>query len=87
MKPNKVYNIASAAFLLLGCLVFAYDGYSLLGISTVNLFLALMVMAYASSFIALMKDRKSVISWLLLILNSIIVICIIYFLTHFKMKM
>jgi hypothetical protein len=87
MKPNKVYNIASITFLVLGCLVFTYDGYSLLGISTVNLFLALMVMAYASSFIALMKDRKSVISWLLLILNSIIVICIIYFLTHFKMKM
>ncbi|QIL41779.1 hypothetical protein G7074_22440 [Pedobacter sp. HDW13] len=86
MKPNKVYNIASTTFLVLGCLVFTYNGYSLLGISTINLFLALMVMAYASSFIALMKDRKSVISWLLLILNSIIVICIIYFLTHFKMK-
>lgn len=87
MKPNKVYNIASTIFLILGCLVFSYNGYSLLGISTVNLFLALMIMAYACSFIALMKDRKSVISWLLVILNSIIVICIIYFLTHFKLKM
>jgi len=87
MKPNKIYNIISAVFLVLGCLIFAYDGYSLLGISTVNLFLALIIMAYICSFIALMKERKSAISWLLLILNSIIVICIIYFLTHFKMKM
>lgn len=87
MKPNTLYIIASAIFLVLSLLVFSYSGYYILGIQTVNLFLALMVMAYITSFIAVMKDRKSVIGWLLLVFNSIIVICIIYFLTHFKMKM
>lgn len=87
MKPNKLYIIASAIFLVLSLLVFSYSGYYILGIQTVNLFLALMAMAYITSFIAVMKDRKSVIGWLLLVFNSIIVICIIYFLTHFKMKM
>ncbi|MBB6235746.1 hypothetical protein HDC90_000346 [Pedobacter sp. AK013] len=87
MKPNKLYAAASAIFLILSLLVFSYSGYYILGIQTVNLFLALIAMAYITSFIAVMKDRKSVISWLLLILNSIVLICIIYFLTHFKMKM
>ncbi len=87
MKPNKLYNIASVIFLLAGFLVFSYDGYYLLGIQTVNLFLALMATAYISSFVAVMKNRKSPVSWILLILNSLILILIIYFLTHFKMKM
>ncbi|MDQ0966225.1 hypothetical protein QFZ20_001628 [Flavobacterium sp. W4I14] len=87
MKPNKLYTTASVVFLVLSALVFAYDGYYILGIQTVNLFLALIAMAYITSFIAVMKDRKSIVSWLLLILNSIILICIIYFLTHFKMRM
>ncbi|WP_143009013.1 hypothetical protein [Pedobacter terrae] len=87
MKPNKLYTIASIIFLLLSIAVFSYSGYYILGIQTVNLFLALIAMAYITAFIAVMKDRKSVISWLLLIVNSIILICIIYFLTHFKMKM
>ena len=87
MKPNKLYPAASAVFLILSLLVFSYSGYYILGIQTVNLFLALIAMAFITSFIAVMKDRKSVISWLLLVLNSIILICIIYFLTHFKMKM
>lgn len=87
MKANKLYNTASLVFFILGCLVFFYGEYDLLGIPTVNLFLALMVMAYISAFMALVKDRKSIISWLLIIINSIVMICIIYFLTHFKMKM
>ncbi|QXU43356.1 hypothetical protein [Pedobacter sp. D749] len=87
MKPNKLYTIASIVFLLLSVIVFSYSGYYILGIQTVNLFLALIAMAYITSFIAVMKNRKSVILWLLLIINSIILICIIYFLTHFKMKM
>lgn len=87
MKPNKLYTIASIIFLLLSIAVFSYSGYYVLGIQTVNLFLALIVMAYITAFIAVMKDRKAVISWLLLIFNSIVLICIIYFLTHFKMKM
>ncbi|MGN8056615.1 hypothetical protein ACTJKN_10100 [Pedobacter sp. 22163] len=87
MKPNKRYTTASVVFLALSALVFSYDGYSILGIQTVNLFLVLIAMAYITSFIAVMKDRKSIVSWLLLILNSIILICIIYFLMHFKMKM
>jgi hypothetical protein len=87
MKPNKLYLIASVIFLIISLLVFSYSGYDLLGIPTVNLFLALIAMAYITSFIAVMKNRKSVISWLLLVVNSIILICIIYFLTHFKMKM
>ncbi|WP_293305418.1 hypothetical protein [Pedobacter sp. UBA5917] len=87
MKPNKLYIAASAIFLILSLLVFSYSGYYILGIQTVNLFLALIAMAYITSFIAVMKDRKSVIAWLLLVFNSIILICIIYFLTHFKMKM
>nr|WP_315421736.1 hypothetical protein [uncultured Pedobacter sp.] len=86
MKPNKLYNSASVIFLILSILVFSYSGYYILGIQTVNLFLVLIAMAYITSFIALMKNRKSIISWLLLIINSIILICIIYFLTHFKMK-
>lgn len=87
MQPNKLYNIASVVFLVLAGLVFSYSGYYLLGIQTVDLFLALAAMAYISSFIALMKDRKSIISWLLLIFNSLILIFVIYFLTHYKMKM
>ncbi|RBQ03265.1 hypothetical protein DRW42_22050 [Pedobacter miscanthi] len=87
MKPTKLYTIASVIFLILSILVFSYSGYYILGIQTVNLFLALIAMAYITSFIAVMKDRKSVIGWLLLVFNSIIIICIIYFLTHFKMKM
>ncbi|RLJ80774.1 hypothetical protein [Pedobacter alluvionis] len=87
MKPNKLYTIASIVFLLLSVIVFSYSGYYILGIQTVNLFLALIAMSYITSFIAVMKNRKSVILWLLLIINSIILICIIYFLTHFKMKM
>ncbi|QNN44620.1 hypothetical protein [Pedobacter roseus] len=87
MKPNKLYTTASVIFLILSILVFSYSGYYILGIQTVNLFLALIAMAYITSFIALMKNRKSIISWVLLIVNSIILICIIYFLTHFKMKM
>jgi len=86
MKQNKLYIVASISFLILGLLIFFLGGYSFLGVSVIDLFLALMVMAYVTSFIGLMKDRKSIIAWLLLILNSIIVICIIYFLTHFKMK-
>ncbi|QDW24641.1 hypothetical protein [Pedobacter sp. KBS0701] len=87
MKPNKLYTSASVIFLILSLLVFSYSGYYILGIQTVNLFLALIAMAYITSFIAVMKNRRAVISWLLLIVNSIILICIIYFLTHFKMKM
>jgi hypothetical protein len=87
MKPNKRYTTASAVFLILSLLVFSYDGYYILGIQTVNLFLALIAMAFITSFIAVTKDRKFIISWLLLILNSLILICIIYFLTQFKMKM
>lgn len=87
MKPNKLYITASVVFLLLSALVFSYNGYYILGVQTINLFLALVAMAYITAFIAVMKDRKSIVSWLLLILNSIILICIIYFLTHFKMKM
>lgn len=87
MIPNKLYSIASIIFLILSIAVFSYSGYYILGIQTVNLFLALIAMAYITSFISVMKNRKSVISWLLLIVNSIILICIIYFLTHFKMKM
>ncbi|WP_406826675.1 hypothetical protein [Pedobacter sp. KACC 23697] len=87
MKPGKLYTSASIIFLILSIAVFSYSGYYILGIQTVNLFLALIAMAYITAFIAVMKDRKSVISWLLLILNSIVLICIIYFLTHFKMKM
>ncbi|SFA38919.1 hypothetical protein SAMN04488511_101320 [Pedobacter suwonensis] len=87
MKPNKLYSIASIIFLILSIAVFSYSGYYILGIQTVNLFLALIAMAYITAFISVMKNRKSVISWLLLIVNSIVLICIIYFLTHFKMKM
>jgi len=87
MKPNKLYLASSVVFLLLSVLVFSYSDYYILGIQTVNLFLALIAMAYITSFIAVMKNRKSVIAWLLLIVNSIVLICIIYFLTHFKMKM
>ncbi|MFF5383893.1 hypothetical protein [Pedobacter suwonensis] len=87
MIPNKLYSIASIIFLILSIAVFSYSGYYILGIQTVNLFLALIAMAYITSFISVMKNRKSVISWLLLIVNSIVLICIIYFLTHFKMKM
>ncbi|MFD2585240.1 hypothetical protein ACFSR6_22270 [Pedobacter vanadiisoli] len=87
MKPNKLYLASSLVFLLLSVLVFSYSDYYILGIQTVNLFLALIAMAYITSFIAVMKNRKSVIAWLLLIVNSIVLICIIYFLTHFKMKM
>ncbi|GGH04121.1 hypothetical protein [Pedobacter zeae] len=87
MKPNKLYLASSLVFLLLSVLVFSYSGYYILGIQTVNLFLALIAMAYITSFIAVMKNRKFVIAWLLLIVNSIVLICIIYFLTHFKMKM
>ncbi|WP_293788076.1 hypothetical protein [uncultured Pedobacter sp.] len=87
MKPNNFYSIASIIFLILGIAVFSYSGYYILGIQMVNLFLALIAMAYITAFISVMKDRKSVVSWLLLILNSIVLICIIYFLTHFKMKM
>ncbi|MBO9671814.1 MAG: hypothetical protein J7577_00100 [Sphingobacteriaceae bacterium] len=87
MKQNKFYTTASIIFLILSIAAFSYSGYYILGIETVNLFLALIAMAYITAFIAVMKDRKSVISWSLLILNSIVLICIIYFLTHFKMKM
>jgi len=87
MKPNKLYSIASIIFLILSIAVFSYSGYYILGIQTVNLFLALIAMAYITAFISVMKNRKSFISWLLLIVNSIVLICIIYFLTHFKMKM
>ncbi|WP_145854706.1 hypothetical protein [Pedobacter suwonensis] len=87
MKPNKLYSIASIIFLILSIAVFSYSGYYILGIQTVNLFLALIAMAYITAFISVMKNRKSVISWLLLVVNSIVLICIIYFLTHFKMKM
>ncbi|WP_343521898.1 hypothetical protein [Pedobacter sp.] len=87
MKPNKLYLASSLVFLLLSVLVFSYSDYYILGIQTVNLFLGLIAMAYITSFIAVMKNRKSVIAWLLLIVNSIVLICIIYFLTHFKMKM
>jgi len=87
MKPNKLYSIASIIFLILSIAVFSYSGYYVLGIQTVNLFLALIAMAYITAFISVMKNRKSFISWLLLIVNSIVLICIIYFLTHFKMKM
>ena len=87
MKPNKLYITTSVVFLVLSALVFSYSGYYILGVQTINLFLALVAMAYITAFIAVMKDRKSIISWLLLILNSIVLICIIYFLTHFKMKM
>ncbi|MFC1223304.1 hypothetical protein ACFE6N_05810 [Pedobacter sp. BG31] len=87
MKPNKLYSIASIIFLILSIAVFSSSGYYVLGIQTVNLFLALIAMAYITAFISVMKNRKSVISWLLLIVNSIVLICIIYFLTHFKMKM
>lgn len=87
MKNHQQYNIASVIFLVTAGFVFSYSGYALLGITTVNLFLALIAMAYICAFIALMKNRKSVVSWLLIILNSIFAICIIYFLTHFKMKL
>lgn len=87
MKPNKLYSTASIIFLILSIAVFSYSGYYILGIQTVNLFLALIAMAYITAFISVMKNRKSFISWLLLIVNSIVLICIIYFLTHFKMKM
>ncbi|MCZ4243892.1 hypothetical protein [Pedobacter punctiformis] len=86
MQPNKLYNIASVIFLILACFVFSYSGYYLLGIQTIDLFLALAAMAYISAFVAVMKDKKSVISWLLLIFNSILLIFIIYFLTHYKIK-
>ncbi|MDQ0639498.1 hypothetical protein QF042_003063 [Pedobacter sp. W3I1] len=87
MKPSKLYTTASVVFLVLSGIVFSYNGYYILGIQTVNLFLALVAMAFITSFIVVVKDRKSIVSWLLLIFNSIILICIIYFLTHFEMKM
>jgi len=87
MKQNKFYLITSSIFLIIGLLIFFLAGYSFLGISVIDLFLAMMVIAYATSFIAMIKDRTSIIAWFLLIINSIIVICIIYFLTHFKMKL
>jgi len=82
MNSNKLYNTASLVFLILGGLVFSYNRYYLLGIQTLDLFLALIAMAYITSFIALMKNRKSFVSWLLVVLNSIVLICLIYFLTH-----
>jgi len=87
MNPNKRYTIASVLFLILSLLVFSYSGYYILGIQTVNLFLALTALAFITSLIAVTKDRKWVIAWILLVVNSVIMICMIYFLTSFKMKM
>ncbi|MET4082090.1 signal transduction histidine kinase [Pedobacter sp. UYP30] len=83
MKPSKIYSFIALGFLLLALLVFVSGGYSFVGIPTIDLFFALVAFAYVTAFIALMKNTKSVLSWSVLILVSILVVCVIYFISNF----
>ncbi|MBC7419081.1 MAG: hypothetical protein H7325_13125 [Pedobacter sp.] len=83
MTPSKTYSFTGLGFSMVALLLFVFGGSFFVGIPTIDLFFALVALAYVTAFIGLMKNTKSFISWSVIILVSILVVCVIYFISNF----
>ncbi len=82
----KTYSLAAVGFLILAIAVFVFGGFVFLSVPTIDIFFALMVLSYISAFVGLMKKTKSFLSWAVLIVVSIALVCIIYFISNFEVR-
>ncbi|MGY3052458.1 putative membrane protein [Pedobacter sp. UYEF25] len=83
MTTSKTYSFTALGFSIIAFLLFVFGGNFFVGIPTIDLFFALVALAYITAFIGLMKNTKSFISWLVIVLVSTLVVCVISFISNF----